>query len=96
VGDVPFELSSPDDHLAFDRFDSTFLFLEGDTISYQVDFAYYVTIVALCEADDNSATPHRPDVVTERSLRTDSKTVRHHGSPDPPVSLSGCLFDYVQ
>lgn len=32
MGDNPFELNSPDDHLAFDRFDSKFLLLEGDTI----------------------------------------------------------------
>ena len=32
MGDIPFELNSPDKHLAFDRFDSKFLFLEGDTI----------------------------------------------------------------
>jgi hypothetical protein len=32
VGDVPLELNSPDDHLAFDRSESTFLFFEGDSI----------------------------------------------------------------
>lgn len=32
MGDNPFELNSPDDHPALDRFDSKFLFLEGDTV----------------------------------------------------------------
>ena len=37
LGDTAIELNSPHDHLAFDRFESTFLFLEGDYYFYQVD-----------------------------------------------------------
>jgi len=73
VGDIPFELNSPDDyHHDLHRFDSICFSLK-EILFYPVDSAYYVTIVAPCETDDISATPYRHDVVVERSLRTDVK-----------------------